>query len=212
MPESRLPRSFYARPTVVVARDLLGQRLVRVLDPRPCAGSVQPPLKMGQRLSGTIIEVEAYTGAEDAASHARNGRTARNAPMFGRPGHVYIYLIYGMHHCLNVVTEREGCPAAELIRAVEPLEGIEVMRAQRGGRPDEQLASGPGRLCQALGVDRRFDGADMCVSDALLFIEQGVPVPDEAVVTGPRIGVRGDEVAVTIPWRFHIQNTRYVSR
>jgi DNA-3-methyladenine glycosylase len=99
-----------------------------------------------------------------------------------------------------------------LIRALEPREGIEVMRARRGGRPDEQLTSGPGRVCQALDVDRRFDGADLCAPDALLFLEQGAPISDEAVVTGPRVGVRGDEVAVTIPWRFHIQDNRYVSR
>jgi len=194
----RLSRAFFARDTLVVARELLGQRLVRVLD--------------GNRLSGRIVEVEAYVGEGDQASHARFGCTERNAPMYGSPGHAYVYFIYGMHHCLNVVTEREGYPAAVLIRALEPLEGIEGMRARRGDRPDVQLTSGPARLCQALDIDRRFDGADLCAPDALLFLEQDAPVPDEAVVTGPRVGVRGDEVAVTVPWRFYIWDNQHVSR
>ena len=117
-----------------------------------------------------------------------------------------------MHHCLNVVTEREGVPAAVLVRALEPLEGIEEMQARRGDRPDVQLTSGPARLCQALGIDRRFDGADLCAPDALLFLEEGAAVPDEAVVTGPRIGVRGDEVALAVPWRFYVRDSQYVSR
>ncbi|RLC98955.1 MAG: DNA-3-methyladenine glycosylase [Chloroflexi bacterium] len=192
-----LTRDFFARDTLTVARELLGQRLVRVLD--------------GVRLSGRIVEVEAYVGEDDQASHARPGRTRRNAPMFGPPGHAYVYFIYGMHHCLNAVTEREGYPAAVLIRALEPLEGFEEMRALRSGRPDVQLTSGPARLCQALAIDRQFDGADMCASDASLFIERGGAVPDDDVVTGPRIGVRGDEAALTAPWRFYIRDSRYVS-
>jgi DNA-3-methyladenine glycosylase len=126
--------------------------------------------------------------------------------------HAYVYFVYGMHHCLNVVTGREGYPAAILIRRLEPLEGIEVMRARRGGRPDAQLTSGPARLCQALNIGRRFDGADLFAPDTLLFLEQDAPIPDDGVATGPRIGVRGDEVAVTIPWRFYIRDNRYVSR
>jgi DNA-3-methyladenine glycosylase len=117
-----------------------------------------------------------------------------------------------MHHCLNVVTEREGYPAAVLIRALEPLEGIEVMRTRRSGVEDVRLTSGPARLCQALGVDRRFDGADLCAPDALLFLEEGAAVPDEAVAAGPRVGVRGDEAALTAPWRLHVRDNRYVSR
>jgi DNA-3-methyladenine glycosylase len=183
----------------------LGQRLVRVLD--------------GVRLSGRIVEVEAYVGEEDQASHARFGRTKRNAPMYGPPGHAYVYFIYGMHHCLNVVTEREGYPAAVLIRALEPLEGLEEMRVRRwpesaegrGARPDAQLTSGPARLCQALGIDRRFDGADLCAPGALLFLEDAA-IPDGAVVTAPRIGVRGDERALIVPWRFYVRDSQYVSR
>ncbi len=195
---NRLNRAFFARDTLTVARELLGQRLVRVLD--------------GERLSGRIVEVEAYVGEEDQASHASCGVTRRNAPMYGPPGHAYVYFIYGMHHCLNFVTEREGCPAAVLIRALEPLEGSETMRARRSGRPNVQLTSGPAKLCQALAIDRQFDGADLCAPDALLFVEQDVAVPDEAVATGPRIGVRGDEAALTAPWRFYIRGNHHVSR
>jgi DNA-3-methyladenine glycosylase len=195
---TRLSRDFFARDTLAVARDLLGQRLVRVLD--------------GARLSGRIVEVEAYVGEEDQACHARCGRTERNAPMYGPPGHAYVYFVYGMHHCLNVVTGREGYPAAALIRALEPLEGIEVMRARRGGRPDAQLTSGPARLCHALDIDRRFNGTDLCAPDALLFLEENAPMPDEAIATGPRVGVRGGETAVTIPWRFCVRDSQHVSR
>ena len=195
---SPLNREFFARDTLTVARELLGQRLVRLLD--------------GQRLSGRIVEVEAYVGEDDEASHARFGPTRRNALMYGRAGQSYVYLIYGLHHCLNVVTEREGFPAAVLIRAMEPLEGLEVMRTRRGRRPSVELANGPGKLCQALGIDRRFDGADLCAPGALLFLEEDARVPDEAVVAGPRIGVRGDEVAVTVPWRFCVRGDRHVSR
>ena len=117
-----------------------------------------------------------------------------------------------MHHCLNVVTGQEGHPAAILIRALEPLEGIEGMRARRGDRPDVQLTSGPARLCQALDVDRRFDGTDLCAPDARLFIDKGAAVPGGAVATGPRIGGRGDQAALTAPWRFYLRDSRYVSR
>ena len=195
---NRLGRRFFARDTLTVARELLGQRLVRMLD--------------GERLSGRIVEVEAYIGEEDQASHASCGRTGRNAPMYSRPGHAYVYFIYGMHHCFNVVTERENYPAAVLIRALEPLEGIEVMRARRGGVPYVRLTSGPARLCQALDINRRFDGADLCTPDALLFIEKNGAVPDGAVVTGPRVGVRGDATALSAPWRFCIRGSRHVSR
>jgi DNA-3-methyladenine glycosylase len=195
---SRLQRDFFARDTLTVARELLGQRLVRILG--------------DMRLSGYIVEVEAYIGEDDQASHAHPGRTARNATMYGPPGHAYVYLIYGMHHCLNIVTDREGYPAAILLRALEPLEGIPLMERQRGHRPVTQLTNGPARLCQALAIDRRLDGADLCAPDAPLFVERGIFVPDEDIVTGPRVGVRGDETALTVPWRFYIRDNSYVSR
>jgi len=194
----RLRHAFFARDTLMVARDLLGRRLVRLVD--------------GNRLTGTIVETEAYVGEGDEASHASPGLTRRNASMYGPPGHAYVYLIYGIHHCFNVVTEREGFPAAVLIRALEPLDGLDVMRRRRGGRVDEELTAGPGRLCEALAIDLQLNGADLCSPEARLFLEAGLPVRDEDVVAGPRINVRGDEAAVRAPWRFHIRANRHVSR
>ena len=194
----RLAREFFARDTLEVARDLLGRVLVRLLE--------------GERLSGRIVEVEAYIGESDLASHARSGPTARNAAMYGEPGHAYVYFIYGMHHCLNVVTAVEGFPAAVLIRALAPLEGLERMRVLRAGRPDAELTNGPAKLCQALSIDRRFDGADLCAPHSSLFLEAGQPVQDEAVVVTPRINVRGDETALTAPYRFALRASRWVSR
>lgn len=195
--QSVLPREFYKRDTLIVARELLGQRLVRLL--------------AGKRLSGRIVEVEAYIGETDQASHAACGRTARNAVMYGPPGHAYVYFIYGMHHCLNVVTEGEGFPAAVLIRALEPVEGLAIMRRLRRGRPDHELTNGPARLCQALAIDRAFNGLDLCVGGPL-FIESDLPVDDAKVETGPRVGVRGDEAALTAPWRFFVRDNPFVSR
>lgn len=186
----RLPREFYARPTLEVARCLLGQRLVRVLD--------------GRRLSGRIVETEAYIGGDDLASHASRGRTPRTDPMFGPPGFAYVYFIYGMYHCLNVVTEPEGFPAAVLIRAIEPVEGIDRMRQLRPGRPDTDLANGPGKLCQALAIDLRLNRADL-VAGSALFIEADDPLEPAQVLQTPRVGVRGDRLARERPWRFLIR-------
>ncbi|MCD6289791.1 MAG: DNA-3-methyladenine glycosylase [Anaerolineae bacterium] len=194
---SVLPPSFYERDTLIVARELLGQRLVRIVD--------------GARVVGRIVEVEAYRGTDDLASHAARGRTPRNAVMFGPPGHAYVYFTYGMHYCLNVVTEPLGIPAAVLIRAIEPVEGIEVMRLGRPGRRDEELTNGPAKLCQALQIDRLFNGVAL-VPEARLFIEEGEVVSDGQIATSPRIGVRGDELALTRPWRFFIRGNPFVSR
>ena len=193
----RLPRAFYRRDTLAVARDLLGQRLVRV--------------SKGVRVAGRIVEVEAYDGARDSASHAHRGPTERNASMFGPPGHAYIYFIYGMHHCFNVVTEPEGHGAAVLVRSLEPVEGIEGMRARRGGREGRALANGPAKLCYALAIDRTLDGADL-VEGEVLWIEREEAVPEERVARGPRVGVRGDEWAVSVPWRFWIEGNPCISR
>jgi DNA-3-methyladenine glycosylase len=180
-----LPRSFYDRPTLVVARELLGARLVRILD--------------GERLSGIILETEAYVGFEDQGSHAHHGRTPRNAPMFGPPGYAYVYFTYGMHWCLNVVTEAEGFPAAVLIRAILPQEGIEIIRARRNGRD----TLGPARLTQALGIGRAENGVDLCSPAHGLWIEAGVAIPDALVTTAPRVGLnRVAEPWKSIPWRF----------
>jgi DNA-3-methyladenine glycosylase len=181
-----LSRSFYERDTVIVARALLGQRLVRVLD--------------GQRLSGLICETEAYGGSQDEASHAFR-RTPRSAIMFGPAGYAYVYFIYGMHFCLNAVTESEGQAGAVLIRAVLPDEGIATMRARRPGISDAALANGPGKLCLALGITRLSNGLDL-TADGALFIESGTTVADHEVGITPRIGVHGDRDALTRPWRF----------
>jgi DNA-3-methyladenine glycosylase len=194
---TRIPRAFFDRPTLEVARDLLGARLVRLYE--------------GERLSGRIVEVEAYIGLEDKASHARMGPTARNAAMFGPPGHAYVYLIYGVHTCLNLVTEAEGFPAAVLVRALEPLEGIERQRALRGGRPLRDLTRGPGRLCQALAIGLDFDGADLCSPEAQLWLEFDRRYPPEAVACSPRVGVRGDARAISVPWRFFVAGSPWVS-
>ncbi len=196
---ARFAREFFAGDTLDVARGLLGARLVRPLD--------------GQRLSGTIVECEAYIGQDDTACHASRGRTRRNEVMFGPPGHAYIYFTYGMHWMLNVVTEAEGFPAAVLLRAIQPVEGIEMMRALRGGpRLEHDLTGGPARLTRALAIDKSLNGADL-VSGEHLWLEQAVGVPDESVGRGPRIGVQyaaeKDRVA---PWRFWVRGNPYVSR
>jgi DNA-3-methyladenine glycosylase len=195
--QDRLGRDFYRRSTLTVARELLGQRLVRVVD--------------DQRLSGLIVEVEAYIGEDDAACHAACGRTPRNEAMYGLPGRAYVYFIYGMHHCLNVVTEGEGFPAAVLIRALEPLEGLEIMRRHRPDKPDRELTNGPAKLCQALAISRDLNGVDLCTGEAL-FIEEGRMVDQEEIEASPRIGIKADELARSVPWRFYLRGNEFMSR
>jgi DNA-3-methyladenine glycosylase len=198
---SRLPRGFFARDTLVVARDLLGTKLVRELD--------------GERLSGIIVECEAYIGQGDTACHASRGRTGRNEVMFGPPGFAYVYFTYGMHWLLNVVTEAEGFPAAVLLRALQPVEGIEKMRAlrQAKGRPrtDRDLTSGPARLTQALGIEKTFNGADL-VRGGQLWLESGDSILGNGVECGPRIGVHyAAEKDRLAPWRFWVRENSYTS-
>src|SRR5690349_7197037 len=184
-----LPRSFYARPTLDVARDLLGCIVARRFPD-------------GEVLRGRIVETEAYVGEEDKACHARAGRTPRTMPLYGPPGIAYVYLTYGMHHLLNAVTEREGFPGAVLIRAGEPLQGIEWMEEARGVRAAHLLGSGPGKLAQAFGLDLKWNRADLTRSD--LWIEAGEPVPKREVRTSPRIGCQNcPEPWASIPWRFY---------
>jgi DNA-3-methyladenine glycosylase len=178
-----LARAFYARPTLVVARELLGKTVVHLDD--------------GVRRAGRIVEVEAYVGPDDAASHARSGPTRRGALMWGQAGVAYVYLIYGMHNCFNVVTETVGHPGAVLVRAIEPLEN-----AGRG--------SGPGLVCSALHIDRTLNGADLTASD--LSLEDGPSIPDENVRIGPRIGVDYAGEWAANPWRFWIADSLYQSR
>lgn len=194
--KSRLERSFYDRDTLIVARELLGKRLVRQID--------------GARLAGRIVETEAYT-QDDAACHASRGCTPRTAVMFGPPGHAYVYFIYGMHHCFNVVTESEGTAGAVLIRALEPVEGLDQMLARRRGHSGVALTNGPARLCYALGIDRTLNGVDLVTGDRL-WIEPDQTIPDAQIARGPRIGVRGDERALNCPWRFWVRDHPYVSK
>jgi DNA-3-methyladenine glycosylase len=218
-----LDRAVLAGPTLDAARSVLGALLVREA----------PGLA---RRIGRIVEVEAYVGRDDLASHAHFGRTARNATMFGPPGRAYVYLTYGMHHCLNVVTEPNGEPAALLVRAVEPVEGTETMRSARldclerrfplpddprrdvdrarvGAVTDARLASGPGLLCQAFSLDRSNDGIDLCDPASELRLEVDAALPPVPVATSARVGM-----GVTpqpwhgIAWRFFVPGNRSVSR
>ncbi len=178
--------AFCDRPVLTVARDLLGRHLVRILD--------------GERLVLRLVETEAYAGETDAASHAHGGPTPRNRVMFGPPGASYVYLIYGLHHCLNLVCGPASEAAAVLLRAGEPLDGLERMAALRAGRPRRDWARGPGRLCAALALDRRHDG--LALPHPELWLEAGSPLPDAAVARGPRVGVglrgRGGAPALAI--------------
>ncbi|NUM48097.1 MAG: DNA-3-methyladenine glycosylase [Anaerolineales bacterium] len=186
-----LPRSFFSRPTLQVARDLLGARLVHV--------------ENGVRLSGLIVEAEAYVGETDLGCHSKAGRTPRTAVMYGPPGHAYVYFTYGMHWLFNVITEDEGFPAAVLIRAVDPTEGIEIMAARRAGRPRKDWTNGPAKLTQAMGISAPFNGLDLCAPDSPLFFEPGDPIPDARVTTTPRVGLYTvPEPWKSIPWRFLI--------
>ena len=195
----KLPREFYTRPSVVtVARDLLGKLLV-------------VPAENGERVSGTIVECEAYRGPEDRAAHSYGGRrTKRTETMYGVGGTAYVFFVYGMYNQFNVVVNQPEHPHAVLIRALEPVEGIEVMRQRRQGHTDRNLTNGPGKLCIALGIDRTFDKADLLGNR--VWIEEREKVTRSKIGSGPRIGIDYAEEWVDKPWRFWIKNNRYVSR
>jgi DNA-3-methyladenine glycosylase len=195
MTGSPLPASFYARPTIQVARGLLGQILVSEIG--------------GRRTAGRIVETEAYLGPHDPASHAfGHRRTARTEVMYGQPGTAYVYFTYGMHWCLNAVTERLGFPAAVLIRALEPLEGLPVMRRRRGqGRVrDADLCAGPARLCQALGITGRENGGLLTRGRLRIVRDRRRRAP--VAVTG-RVGITD---AADWPLRFVISGSEWLSR
>ena len=194
-----VPRSFYSGPNPVkVARGLLG-KIVRVKG------------KSGG-CAARIVETEAYGGAQDRASHAWKGRTARNESMFGRPGTAYIYLCYGIHRMMNVVTAPEGVAAAVLIRGVEPLEGVEKMARRRGVSASEfRLTAGPGALTQALGICMDWCGSDL-VCGPISIEDDGVKVPKGKIEAGRRVGVNYAGPAARFPWRFWIRGNRWVSR
>lgn len=168
-----LNRKFYHRPTLEVACDLLGKKLVRSMN--------------GRELSGIIVETEAYCGRKDSACHAHRGQTPRNAVMFGPPGHAYVYFTYGMHYLLNLVTEDEGAPCAVLIRAIEPLSGLAEMRTRRK-RQGKDLTNGPAKLCQALNIDKAFNGWDLTKGKEL-WVERDQTIEAGRIITTPRIGI-----------------------
>ena len=193
MPPTCLPRAFYNRPTLTVARELLGKRLVHV--------------ENGIRLSGWISETEAYCGETDLGCHAKAGRTPRTAVMYGPPGFSYVYFTYGMHWLFNTITMPEGEPEAVLVRAIVPSEGIEIIAQRRGAQPRARWTDGPAKLTQALGIDGQHNDLDLCAPEAKLFIEEGLEVPDKWVTTGPRIGFfTVPEPWKSKPWRFLIED------
>ena len=191
----KLPRAFYQQSTIDVAKQLLGKYLVR---------------QHAEGLTvGRIVETEAYVGPQDLACHASKGRTARTEVMFGPAGHAYVYFIYGFYYMLNLVTERQDHPAAVLIRAAEPVTGLDLMKARRRLEKLRDLASGPGKLCQAFAIDRSLNGADLC--DGILYIEDhGEPRPKFQAT--PRIGVDYAGKWKDKRYRFFVRGSDFVSR
>ncbi len=196
---TKLPREFYTRANVLqVARELLGKLLV-------------VPARDGKRVSGRIVEVEAYRGPLDRAAHSYGGRrTRRTEPMYGIGGTAYVFFVYGMYYQFNVVTNITDTPHAVLIRAVEPLEGIELMRKRRHGQPDHNLTNGPGKLCIALGIDRALDATDL-LGDRV-WLEEAEKIPRSRIMSGPRVGIDYAEEWKDKPWRFWIRENPFVSR
>ena len=189
----RLKRAFFARDPVILARDLLG----RILFYRTPQGL----------LAGRIVETEAYRGEADAASHAFRGRTARNAVMFGAAGHAYVYFTYGMHYCLNVTADAPSVAGAVLLRALEPLAGMEIMRRRGDHGSEVRLLSGPGKIGRGFGLDLKDNGRDF--TRGPLGLAAGTPVPDPEIAVSRRIGISR---AVDLPYRFSVIGSRSVSR
>jgi len=185
-----LDSTFYNRDVLLVAPQLLGKRLVRMLD--------------GVRVAGMITETEAYRGEEDQACHARAGRTLRTEVMYGPPGRAYVYFTYGMHWMLNCVCDREGFPSAVLIRAVQPVEGLETIAARRSGVKEALWCNGPAKLTRAMGIDKQLNGASLCAEESGLWIEEDRDIPPEKIITTPRIGIQG----VPEPWLGKLWNFR----
>jgi DNA-3-methyladenine glycosylase len=195
---NKLPRQFYVQDTVTVARALLGCVLWR---------------RRGRELlAARLVEAEAYLGANDAASHARRGlRSLRNASMYLEGGHAYVYFTYGMHWCLNVVTQEADIAEAVLIRAGEPVKGIESMRRRRPkAKRDSDLMSGPGKLCMAMDIDRRLDGEPLD-GDRLFLTARDIAIDESEIAVSPRIGVEGAVDAAHWPLRFFLRGNRHVS-
>jgi len=194
----KLPRSFYLHDTVTVARALLGCVLWRRLE--------------GELLAARIVETEAYLGANDLASHARRGlRSERNRSMYLEGGHAYVYFTYGMHWCLNVVTQESDIAEAVLLRGAEPLRGVESMRARRPkAKRDSELMNGPGKICMAMDIDRRLDGESL-LGDTLYLTARDIEVREDDIAVSPRIGVDNSGDAAAWPLRFFLRGNRNVS-
>ncbi|HML37882.1 MAG TPA: DNA-3-methyladenine glycosylase [Bacillota bacterium] len=198
-----LSREFYDRDSIIVAKELLGKVLVHEVD--------------GQRISAKIVETEAYMGVEDKAAHSYGGRrTPRVEIMYGGPGFSYVFFVYGMHYCFNIVTREEGNPQAVLIRAGEPVGGLELMAQNRFGKALGQLTkgqvngltNGPAKLCGALAIDRSLNGEDLC--GRTLYVEEG-DSETPGIVSTKRVGIDYAGEAKDYPWRFYIEDNRYVS-
>lgn len=199
IPGPKLSRDFYTRANVLtISRELLGKLLV-------------VPDERGQRVSGKIVEVEAYRGPEDRASHAYGGRrTKRTETMYQAGGIAYVYFVYGMYNQFNVVTNIQDIPHAILVRALEPVEGIETMRVRRHSHPDRNLTNGPGKLCVAMGIDRELNAADLLGKK--VWLEEFERVSRSKIATGPRIGIDYAEEWIEKAWRFWIKGNQFVSR
>ncbi len=182
----KLPRKFYLRSTLIVARDLLGKILVRRY--------------RGKLLKGRITETEAYIGKNDPACHACCGMTERNKPMFGEAGHAYIYFTYGMHYCFNIVTEKKGFPAAVLVRSVEPIKGIDIIKRRRGKAKEQNLTDGPAKLCQGFALDKKLNGIDL-LGRELWVEDDGFKVKENVIKKSPRIGIKE---GLDKKWRFYL--------
>jgi len=192
-PELLLPFSFYNRPVLHVAKDLLGKILLRKQN--------------GKILSGKIVETEAYHETNDPSCHAHRGKTRRNAVMFGPPGHLYVYFTYGMHYCMNVVAEAEGIAAAVLIRALEPLSGIELMKSRRDEKfKEKDLCNGPAKLCQAFAITTKENGISLLENK--IWIADSELVSSKQIAVSPRIGISSGQ---ELPWRFYLKDNHFVS-
>lgn len=195
----KLPKKFYLRKDALeIARDLLGKLLV-------------VPDENGRRVSGRIVEAEAYLGEEDRAAHSFGGkRTRRTEVMYGAGGTAYVFFIYGMYNQFNVVTGVSGTPHVVLIRALEPVEGIAAMRERRAGRKDAELTNGPGKLCIALGIDRSFYGEDL--RGGRIWIEDAAPLPKKRIEVSKRVGIDYAGEYAHKPWRYYERNNPFVSK
>lgn len=198
--EKRLNKDFYAKDAVTLAQDLIGKIVVRTTN----QGEIQTK----------IVETEAYVGPEDKACHAYNNRrTARTEVMYKPPGYAYIYLIYGMHYCFNIVAAERGKPEAVLIRAVEPVKGLDAIKKERqiGNRPKTELTNGPGKLTQALSISKELNGVSLVTSDKLFLVNHSNNLIKNKIKSAPRVNISYAEEYVEKPWRFYLQTSDYIS-